>query len=82
MSQALADPSLELARGLRSAIRERDERMARVLAAYDAATGVEERWEAAASLMFSIERIDGEYQAAKRGVVDRFRRRNRELGLD
>ncbi len=37
---SLADPSLELARGLRCAIRERSERLAEVLAAYDQATDV------------------------------------------
>jgi hypothetical protein len=71
----VADPSLELARALRMAVRKRDERLARVLPGYDSATSPEDRWGSAASFMFAIDEIDAEYAERKRRAVREFEKR-------
>lgn len=61
----LADSSLEAARRIRTAIREREAALALPLLAYDRARTAEERYEAASNLIVEALKADGNYDAAK-----------------
>lgn len=76
---AAADHSLELARRLRAAIREREETLRKAIEEYDKAITEVDRWATAAAFMFAVDRADARYRARLRWAAGEARRKDAEL---
>ena len=74
MTDPAAAPSLALARDLRRALKRREQTLAPAIEAYDFATDGRARIRAAAQLMLTLERAEGEFRAAYQAAVERCER--------